>query len=226
MQHIAVILSGSGYLDGAEIREAVLSLLYLDQQGANVSLFAPDMPQAHVVNHMNGDESREERNILTESARIARGDIQPLTALDTNQFDGLVMPGGFGVAKQLCDFAFKGGAFTVQEDVAAIIKHFHHDGKPIGAMCIAPVLVAKALEGKQLTMTIGEDADTAAVIEQLGHTHQTAASEVAVVDSANKIVTCSAYMREDRIAPIAQGIEQLVQAVLNIIENNRERKAS
>ena len=169
MKNIAVILAGCGHLDGAEIRESVLSLLYLDQQGAKVQCFAPDQAQFDVVDHRTGKPVGESRNVLTESARIARGEIEPLSALDVAAFDALVLPGGFGVAKNLSDLATKGAGATVQADYQRIIREFHAQGKPIGAMCIAPAVLAAALSGVAApTLTIGEDAGTAGVIAQFG----------------------------------------------------------
>lgn len=212
---VAVILSGCGYLDGAEIRESVLTLLYLDQMGAQVQIFAPDDAQHHVVNHLSGEEqSAEPRNMLQEAARIARGQIKPLSTLQADAFEALIMPGGYGAAKNLSDFAFKGGQGAAIPDVKRVIAGFFAQQKPIGAICIAPAVLALALSGKQLTLTIGEDADAAGAIESLGHKHQNCATDAAVLDEANRIATCSAYMREDSLAKVASGIEQVVRAVL------------
>ncbi len=217
MTQIAVILSGCGYLDGAEIREAVISLLALDRAGAEVQCFAPDIDQHHVVNHLTGEEVNETRNVLVEAARIARGNIQDLSTLDASQFDGLVIPGGFGVAKNLSDLAFKGPDATVLPAFKEAITAFVRAGKPVGAICITPaVLVAAIGKEHHPTVTIGEDEGTAQAIEAMGGSHTPCASQNMVFDAKNNIVSCSAYMREDAIAPIAEGIEKTVQQVVEL----------
>ncbi len=214
MVKVAVVLAGCGYLDGAEIREAVLSLLYLDKAGADVSVFAPDQNQHHVVNHVTGEETQETRNVLVESARIARGKIAPLSDAKADAFDALVLPGGFGVAKNLSDLAFKGGDCQVNEAYARLINAFLEQKKPIGAMCITPAVLVAAIKGKGAKVTIGDDADTASVIEGLGGVHVDCASDNMVHDEAHNITTCAAYMREDPIADIAEGIEKVVNRVI------------
>ncbi len=214
MTNVAVILSGCGYLDGAEIREAVLSLLYLDQQGAQVEIFAPDINQSDVIDHRSGKPVNETRNVLTESARIARGQIRPLAELDPKAFDALVLPGGFGVAKNLSDFAGKGPDAAALPEFAEAVHGFYQAGKPIGAICISPAVLAAILKGEGLTLTIGDDQGAAQAIEALGHTHEACMSEGVVVDSAHQIATCSAYMREDRLAAIASGIEKVIYNTL------------
>lgn len=226
MTKVAVVLSGCGYLDGAEVRESVLTLLYLDQQGAEVSMFAPDIAQHHVVGHLSGEPVQAERNVLEESARIARGKVQPLSKLDANVFEALLLPGGFGAAKNLSDIAMKGADATVLPALQDIIEAFYAQQKPIGAMCIAPAVVAAALKSKGITLTIGDDADTASVIESLGHKHKACPSHEAVIDHAHRVVTCSAYMREDPLAPIAQGIEKAVRAVMQMSQTQTEAKVS
>lgn len=213
MKNVAVILSGCGYLDGAEIREAVLTLLYLDAQGATAHCFAPDM-SLDEVDHLTANATGNTRNALAESARIARGEIKPLAEAQAADFDALILPGGFGAAKNLSDFATKGAGCTVLPEVKTLIQAFHQAGKPIGAMCIAPAVLATALGDHSPTVTIGEDEGTAEAIKQCGGVHQNAASEECVVDEKNKLVTCSAYMRDDRISTIAKGIEKTVNATL------------
>lgn len=216
---IAVILAGSGYLDGAEIREAVLTLLSLDKQGAGVSVFAPDIAQHHVVNHLTGEETSETRNVLAEAARIARGDIKPLSELDAASFDALVIPGGFGVAKNLSDLAFKGAEAQAIDDFAEIVKAFHISQKPIGAICIAPAVIASILGEHNPTLTVGDDEGTAGAIEAMGGTHQSCATDAIIYDEKNNIVSCSAYMREDSIANVAEGIDKLVVKVIALAES-------
>jgi enhancing lycopene biosynthesis protein 2 len=228
MTKVAVILSGCGFIDGAEIRESVLSLLYLDQQGAEVEIFAPDAEQMHVVNHAKGEEAPgQRRNIMEESARIARGDIAALTTLNPDDFDALIIPGGFGVAKNLSDFASKGAQAAVLPAFAEIIRCFYQQQKPIGAICIAPAVVALALKGIATpTLTIGDDEATAAAIHATGATHQQCATDSFVYDASTRIASCPAYMREDNIAAIARGIEQLVQQVLKIAAEQANQRAA
>lgn len=212
---VAVILSGCGYLDGAEIRESVLSLLYLDQQGAEVSIFAPDINQHHVLNHLNGQEQAETRNIRVESARIARGKVSDLATLNASDFDGLVIPGGFGVAKNLSDLAFKGSDATVNPDFSAAIRAFFDAKKPIGAICIAPAVLAAVLKNEGVSLTIGDDEGTAGAIEAFGNKHHNCATNNSVSDENNAVFSCSAYMRDDvTISDVATGIEQVVTAVI------------
>lgn len=226
MTRVAVILGGCGYLDGAEIREAVLSLLYLDQYGAKVQCFAPDIAQHHVMDHAAKAEAEESRNVLKESARIARGEVRPLSELNVDGFDALVLPGGYGVAKNLSDLAFRGDKATVHPDYAHAIRAFFDAKKPIGAICIAPAVVALALKHEGVTLTIGDDAATAAVIAASGNTHENSPTEETVVDEAHRIASCSAYMREDAIARVAEGIEKTIKAVLAMAKQQTQRKAS
>jgi enhancing lycopene biosynthesis protein 2 len=215
---VAVLLSGSGHLDGAEIREAVLTLLALDQHGAKAHCLAPNAAQHHVVNHLNGQEQAGSRNILEESARIARGEILDLAKAKAADYDALIMPGGFGVAKNHCGFAFKGAEAEVRPDVASFLGAFFEAKKPVGAICIAPALVALALakRGQHATLTIGNDPGTAAAIQKLGSTHERhdSAREIAVDDGLN-LVTTPAYMFGDaRMSDVFTGIERLVAEVL------------
>lgn len=212
----AVVLSGCGYLDGAEIRESVLALLYLDQMGADVSIFAPDIAQHHVVDHLAKQPGQSARNVLTEAARIARSHIAPLSALNVDQFDILVLPGGFGAAKNLSDFAFKGSNATVLPELARIITAFHAAQKPIAAICIAPALLAIVLGKHKPLLTIGDDVATAETLESFGALHRNCPSEECVVDSVNRLATCSAYMREDALSHIAKGIEHTIRSVMEM----------
>ncbi len=222
MTKVAVVLSGCGYLDGAEVREAVLALLALDKAGAEVSIFAPDIDQHHVVNHLTGEETKETRNVLVESARIARGDVKPLSEAKEEAFDALVLPGGFGVAKNLSDIAFKGPEGEVMPEFAQLIQAFYRAGKPIGAICIAPAALVKALAGEtKAHVTIGEDAD--GLIAGLGGEHQDCATRGMVIDDTNHLVSCSAYMRDDApLADVASGIFNVVEAVLNQAEAQKK----
>ncbi|MFT0211368.1 isoprenoid biosynthesis glyoxalase ElbB [Pseudomonas sp. F1_0610] len=212
---VAVILSGCGYLDGAEINEAVLSLLYLDLAGAQVQSFAPNIKQLHVVDHLTGEATQEQRNVLTESARIVRGKIQDLSQLKVENFDALVVPGGFGVAKNLSDFALKGADCSVNLEVLAALKSFKNAGKPVGLICIAPALAA-AVYGAGVSCTIGTDKATAEVLQSMGAQHKDCAVDAIVVDTQHKLVTTPAYMLAESISQSAKGIEALVHEVLRL----------
>lgn len=215
MKKFAVILSGCGVFDGAEIHEATLSLYAIKKQGAEYEVFAPDIMQYHVVNHLTGQEMPEQRNVLVESARIARGKIMPLNHFNPHSFDALLLPGGFGAAKNLSTFAFDGPNCQVNADVASAVKGMYQAGKPIGAMCIAPVLLAKIL-GKGL-LTIGQDQGTASAVEILGATHlKTNHGEIAV-DLDNKLFTTPCYMLDADIVQIGQGAENIVKAILEYL---------
>lgn len=209
---IAVVLSGCGYLDGAEIRESVITLLELDKQNAQVGIFAPDLDQHHVVNHINGEETSETRNVLVEAARIARGDIKNLTDLNPTEFDALILPGGFGVAKNLSNVAF--GKGDVNHQLGQFIHDFHSAGKPIGAICISPAVIAASLKDtKQVTMTLGQ---TNPLLESFGAKEEICTASQISVDNDNKIVSTPAYMCEERISNISSGISKLVEKVLEL----------
>ena len=212
---VAVILSGCGVYDGAEIHESVLTLLSIEQNGAVYKCFAPDMNQYHVINHLTGEEISEQRNVLVEAARIARGDIEPLAALRVADFNALVVPGGFGAAKNLSDFAFEGAELRVQVDVLVAVKSFAEAGKPIGLICIAPVMAGRIF-AEGVLATIGKDSTTAEAMEQTGVTHQICAVDDIVVDETHKLVTTPAYMLAKNISEAASGINKLVGKVLAI----------
>ena len=215
MKKFAVVLSGSGVFDGAEIHEATLSLLAIAQTGAEYEIFAPDIPQHHVINHISGEEMSETRNVLIESARIARGKISALGIFDPTKFDAILFPGGFGAAKNLSTFAFEGIECKVQVDVEKAIKTTHGAGKPIGALCIAPVILARVL-GKVI-LTIGQDEDTTEALELMGATAvKTKAREIAT-DAANKLVTNPCYMLDSSIVDIAEGADKVVKALLEMM---------
>lgn len=216
MVRVAVVLSGCGHLDGAEIREAVIALLALDRMGAEVCLFAPDITQFHVVNHLTGEVAvGEERNVLVESARIARGDILDLSQLVVDRFDALVLPGGYGVAKNLSDLAFAGENVQVTPDFSEVLHGFFKMSKPIGAICISPAVLVKALSDvAALTVTIGDDDD--GLVARVGGMHTLCATDMIVVDEAHCIVSCSAYMRDASISEVADGIEALVKQLVTM----------
>jgi enhancing lycopene biosynthesis protein 2 len=224
---VAVILSGSGHMDGSEIQEAVLALLFLDQQGANVSIFAPDKAQAEVMDHRTRTASASEtRNVLLEAARIARGQIEPLSTLHPDVFDALVIPGGLGVAKNLSDFAARGQECSIDTEFRRVVRAFYDQKKPIGAICIAPAVVAAILRDEGVTLTIGEDKDCAFAINALGNIHQNAATDHAVIDRTHRIASCPAYMRGDApIRDVASGIEQVISAVTSMARASLEQAA-
>lgn len=216
---VAVILSGSGVHDGAEIQESVITLLRLDQRGAQVQCFAPNIAQLHVINHLTGEEMPESRNVLVESARIARGNVKDIRDADVEDFDALIVPGGFGAAKNLSNFAIEGAGCTVQPEVLALAEAFAEAGKPVGLICISPALAAK-IYGPGVTCTIGNDADTAAAMNKMGATHEECAVTEIVEDKARKLVTTPAYMLAQTISEAASGINKLVDRVLELTHEN------
>ncbi|MEQ1963020.1 isoprenoid biosynthesis glyoxalase ElbB [Xenorhabdus khoisanae] len=217
MKSIAVILSGCGVYDGSEIHESVLTMLSLSRLGAEVSFFSPDEVQHHVINHLNGEEKKESRHVMEESARITRGNMQPLSQVDINELDALIIPGGFGAAKNLCNFAFKGSDCEINKKLLSIIQGMHQQGKPMGFMCISPVMVPKIL-GKPIKVTIGNDPETAAQIEKMGGIHVECPVDGIVVDFENKIVTTPAYMLAESLSQAEKGIDKLVRKILEMIE--------
>jgi enhancing lycopene biosynthesis protein 2 len=212
---VAVILSGCGVYDGAEIQESVLTLLRLDQRGAEVKCFAPDIAQHHVINHLNGEEMTESRNVLIESARITRGVIEDIREADITEFDALIIPGGFGAAKNLSNFAVEGSGCKVQAEVLAMAEAFAEARKPIGLICVSPALAAK-IYGPGVICTIGNDAETAAKITKMGGQHQECEVTDIVEDKARKLVSTPAYMVAKSISEAASGINRLVDRVLEL----------
>ena len=214
---VGVLLAGCGFLDGSEIHEAVLTLLYLDQKGAEIVCMAPDIPQAHVINHLTQQEMKENRNVLVESARIARGAIKNINDVKSEDIDALIIPGGFGSAKNLCDFAFKGPGGTVNPDVKRLIDDMAGKSKPIGALCIAPAVLGMALKENSPLVTIGSHDDTIAALGVMGAKHCVCAVDEIAVDDKNRLVTAPAYMLGPGIKDIAKGIEKLVEKILSMI---------
>ena len=212
---IAVVLSGCGVYDGAEIHEAVLTLLAISRHGAEAVCFAPNIRQHHVINHLTGEEATESRNVLVESARIARGHVTDLAKFDAAKVDALVFPGGFGAAKNLSSFAFDGPACTVNADVEKAVKAMVAAEKPVAALCIAPAVLAKIL-GK-VELTIGQDAATAAALERLGAKHVASHQAEVVVDRKHKVVTTPCYMLDSTVSQIAAGADNAIKAVLDLI---------
>ena len=217
MKQVAVVLSGCGVYDGAEIHEAVLTLLALDRAGAQAVCFAPDKPQLHVINHLSGEEMPENRNVLLESARITRGNIQALSQADASQLDALIVPGGFGAAKNLSSFATQGAECSVDPDLSKLIREMHKTSKPMGFMCIAPALLPKVFD-QPLRLTIGNDPDLGEVIDAMGGEPVICPVDDIVVDIENKVVTTPAYMLAQSIGEAARGIDKLVSRVLDLVE--------
>jgi enhancing lycopene biosynthesis protein 2 len=215
MKKFAIILAGCGVYDGAEIHEAVMTMYAVMKNEAEYQLFAPDIAQNHVVNHLTGAEMPETRNVLTESARIARGNIKPLTSLDMREFDALLLPGGFGVAKNLCSFAFKGADCEVHPQVTKVIRDAVSLRKPIGALCISPVLLAKIIGDVEIT--IGNDTGTAAAIEKMGAKHTVTAHGQVVTDTRHRVFTTPCYMLNANILQIAEGADNIVKAMLKVM---------
>lgn len=216
MKKVAVIFSGCGVFDGAEIQESVLTLLAIAKNGAQYQCFAPNMPQMHVVDHLSGEVSEgESRNVLVEAARIARGEIQDLAELKVDQFDALILPGGFGAAKNLCDFAVKGADCEVHPDVLRVCQAFSQAAKPCGYICIAPAMIP-LVYGEGATGTIGNDLDTAAAIESMGGRHVACLVEDFVVDEQRKVVSTPAYMLAGNILEAEAGISKLVAKVIEM----------
>ncbi len=213
MKKVGVVLSGCGVYDGAEIHESVLTLLALAKQGAEAVCFAPDINQVDVINHLSGEPMSETRNVLIEAARIARGNILPLAQANADELDALIVPGGFGAAKNLSTFASEGSECHVDSALQALAQRMHALGKPLGFMCIAPAMLQKIFDFP-LRLTIGTDIDTAEVIEEMGGEHVPCPVDDIVVDEDNKIVTTPAYMVAQNIAEAATGIDKLVDRVL------------
>ena len=214
---IGVVLSGCGVMDGSEIHETVLALLAIDRADAEAVCMAPNIRQRHVINHLTGEESKGEvRNVLVESARIARGKIRDIATVKAADIDALIFPGGFGAAKNLSDYAFKGPECSVSPEVARLATEVHAARKPIGVVCIAPVIAARVLGKERPEITIGTDKNTAKDIEKMGAKHVSCPVQEFVVDKERKIVSTPAYMLAQSIKEAAEGIEKLVAAVIDL----------
>lgn len=215
MKNFAVILSGCGHLDGSEIHEAVMTLLAIDRNECTYTIFAPDENQYHVMNHVKREPMPETRNMMIEAARIARGEIQDLKAYKAEDFDGLMIPGGFGAAKNLFTYAIDGVNAKVNPDVERAILETYRLKKPIGALCIAPVLLAKVLGN--ITVTVGTDSQTIADVEKMGAHHINTQETEVISDRQNMIFTTPCYMLPATISDIADSAENLIQAILENI---------
>ena len=213
---VGVLLSGCGFLDGSEIHEAVLTMLFLDRAGAEIVCLAPSGQQSDVVDHSTGQPMPgEQRDVYVEAARIARGKVRELAAVQADELDAIVLPGGFGAAKNLSDSASAGAEASAHPEVARLLTAMHEARKPIGAVCIAPALVATVL-GRHCSpsLTIGNDEGTAAALQAMGATHQDCAVHEFYADEQNLIASTPAYMLDARIGDVAKGIEQLVATVV------------
>ena len=219
MKPVAVILSGSGRADGSEIHESVCTLLALSRHSIPVKIFAPDIEQFRVINHLNGRMTEEKRNVLIESARIARGNISPLSDLRTEDVSAIILPGGLGAASNLCTYARDGINFSVESTTEKILSKAMKEKVPLGFICIAPVLGAKMAQslGKNILLTIGDDPSMAEDIEALGCLHQISKVHEAVTDKENHIVSTAAYMSAKNIAECYSGINKLVEAIIELI---------
>lgn len=216
MKKFAVVLSGCGVYDGAEIHEATLSLLAIAKKGCSYEIFAPDTNQHHVINHMTGEEMNETRNVLVESSRIARGNIQDLKKYNPEEFDGLLFPGGFGAAKNLSNWAFEGANSSVIPEVEDAIRATSALKKPVGALCISPVILAKIFG--EVSLTIGDDEGTIDALESLGATHVYSTHGEVVVDDRHNIVSTPCYMLDATIDQIAEGANNIVDAMFKMMK--------
>lgn len=212
MKKFAVILSGCGVFDGAEIHESVLTLLAIDRQGASYQVFAPDMPQYHVINHLTGEVMNEKRNVLVEAARIARGKIRPLSDFNPAGFDGLILPGGFGAAKNLCSWAWEHDACKVNPEVEKAIRSMMKMKKPVGALCIAPVILGAFVPGSRLTT--GHDRASCEFIEKKSSEYIPADHGEVVIDETNNLFSTPCYMLDASISQIADGAGNIVREML------------
>lgn len=213
----AVLLAGSGVFDGSEIHEATMTLYAIMKNGGTYQVFAPDIDQHHVINHITGEEMDEGRNVLIESARIARGDIKNLKDFEADDYDALILPGGFGAAKNLSTFAFDGADCKINGEVENAIRAMNDKNKPVGALCISPVILAKIFGNVKLT--IGQDKDTADAVEQMGATHKKTDHGEVVVDKDKKLVTSPCYMLEANILNIAEGADNVVKSIMEISDS-------
>lgn len=220
MPKVGVVLSGCGAQDGAEIHESVITLLALDQAGVDVKIMAPDMNQFHVINHLTDEEMDTSRNILIESARIARGNVVDVATVTGDELDALLFPGGTGMAKNIFDYAMAGAECTIINDVQRLTMEILEAGKPLGAICIAPVMVAKILQkmGRNGKVTGGCNEGISNDIQTMGIETESVGPGDIVIDEKNKIVTTPAYVEAQSIKEAAEGIEKLVDKVLEMIE--------
>ncbi|HHX8371599.1 TPA: isoprenoid biosynthesis glyoxalase ElbB [Vibrio alginolyticus] len=215
MKKVAVILSGSGVYDGSEIHEAVLALYAIEKADATWHCFAPNIDQLHVINHLTGDEMDETRNVLIESARIARGNIDDVAKLNVDEYDALLLPGGFGAAKNLTDFAVSGAECSINTHVAQACRAFANAKKPAGYLCISPVIIPMIYE-QSVKGTVGNDEAVSIAFNQMGGEHTTCPVEDIVFDEKHLVLSTPAYMLAENISQAASGIEKLVSKLIKI----------
>jgi enhancing lycopene biosynthesis protein 2 len=216
-KRIGVLLAGCGVMDGSEIHEATLTLYFLDRHNAEAVCMAPNKDQSDVVDHTTSTSARETRNVLTEAARIARGKIQDVAKVRADDLDAVIIPGGFGAAKNLCTFAKDGPECRVDENVAVLLRSLYQQRKPIGALCIAPTLLAKLFgQDHSVEITIGSDPGTAMALEKMGAKHKSSRVDAIVVDPQNRIVTTPCYMLAQSIKEVGEGAEKLVAKILEM----------
>lgn len=216
-KRVGLVLSGCGFLDGAEIHEATCTLLSLDRRGATLVAAAPDVPQLHVVDHVQKTPaSGPTRSVLQESARIVRGQIRDLAKVKASDVDAVIFPGGFGAAKNLCTFATQGKDMRVEPGVERFVREVRAAGKPMGFICIAPVIAGRLFGDQHVKLTIGNDPETAGVLEAWGVRHVECRVDEIAIDEKLRIVSTPAYMLGPWIAPVAAGIDRLVSAVLEL----------
>lgn len=213
---VGLLLSGCGFQDGSEIYETVLSILALERADAEIVAMAPDAAQHDVINHRTGKSDHQVRDVLTEAARIVRGKISPVKEIAADDLDALIIPGGFGVVTNLCNWAVAGAEPWVHPEVRRIITDINAQGKPIGAMCIAPVLMSMVLGSKNPTLTIGDNKDVAEAIQSMGTKHQETTVDGIAVDEQNKIVSTSAFMQAEKALDAEAGISAMVNKVLEM----------
>lgn len=226
MYKIGVLLSGCGVMDGSEIHEAVITLLAIDKEGLEYICIAPNKEQTQVINHLTNQPQNEKRNILIESARIARGNIKDIKSIKANEIDALIMPGGFGAAYNLSSFAKDGANAHILPEVENLLKELHKLKKPIGAICIAPNIVAKVFGRNSVEVTIGTDKNTASTLEQMGARHINKNVDEVVIDDKNLIVTTPAYMLGKGPKEVEAGVTRLVKAVVELIKQSKLNTAS
>jgi enhancing lycopene biosynthesis protein 2 len=221
MAKVGVVLSGCGVYDGAEIHESVATILALDRADADVVFMAPDVEQMHVINHIQGAPVEgETRNVRVEASRIARGEVSIVADVQASDLDALIFPGGFGAAKNLCDFAVKGADCSVDPDISKLVLDMHSAKKPVGFLCISPAMAARIYGDANIRgvkLTIGKDPATADAIRAMGAEHVDCEVGDCVVDETHKVVSTPAYMLAQRISEAADGIEKTVKKVLELI---------
>ncbi|MDY0132907.1 MAG: isoprenoid biosynthesis glyoxalase ElbB [Desulforegulaceae bacterium] len=220
MKSIGIILSGCGVNDGTEVHEAVITMLCLDQKNADISYFAPDINQANVINHSNQELMSESRNIKIESARISRGNIKDIKSADSDKLDALILPGGAGAIKNFSKIFDNPASPEINQDVSNLVKKMHSKKKPIGSICISPLLIAAILGNFNPELTIGNDINTAQMIEKFGGVHKNCSFDSIITDEKNLLVSTPAYMVSTGPAQVYQGISKLVDKIFELCKQN------